>query len=72
MLCLSFEVFQKVKKPLDMKYKTRDKFYHLFCHGFAGIIMIIAIVSDAPGLTMVDNCFIKGGSWVQILGIIPT
>jgi hypothetical protein len=65
-ISLTFEVFYKIKKPLNLSFRTRVAAYHFFAHLQAFLITITAASSSALGLTSINSCFFEMGDWQKM------
>ena len=62
-ISLTFEVFYKIKRPLNLSFGTRVAVYHILTHLQAFIITLAAAASSSLGLTEMHSCFYDMRDW---------
>lgn len=63
-ISLTFEVFYKINRPLNLSFGTRVAIYHILTHSQAFIITLTAAASSSLGLTEIHSCFYDMGDWL--------
>ena len=69
--CISLEVINKLRSPMEDNYKKRVVLMHSLSHAFCIALVVLLAARDGTGESVLGSCFIKAGTWADYLMLLP-
>ena len=70
-LALSYEIYQKIRKPYIVSYYSRRVIYHVLSLGLAIPVFLILILDNREGDSIMGTCLVEKNSWYEFIFFPP-
>ena len=69
--CISLEVINKLRSPMENSFRKREVLMHILSHVSCLALVCVLAVRGGTGESVLGPCFIKAGTWADYLMLLP-